>query len=234
MDTAKEITLLAIESSGRTGGVAVLHGSAVLAEAQVAAGERSAAVLTPLVQKALAEAGKGLVELNVVAVTSGPGSFTGLRVGVTTAKTLAYALGCDVLAVNTLDLIAAQVPGEVQSAWVILDAQRQQLFAAKYRRDANAQMTSQEGTAIIDNDSFLAGLADGDCVAGPAVGKLRAQLPAGVCIAPEDCWQPRAITVGQLAMQRYVECQRDDLWKLAPQYFRQSAAEEKLQDGGSA
>ena len=61
----------------------------------------------------------------------GPGSFTGLRIGVTTAKTFAYAVGAEVIGVNTLAVIAEQAPRAAAPLWVVMDAQRQELFAAQ-------------------------------------------------------------------------------------------------------
>jgi hypothetical protein len=71
-------------------------------------------------------------------------------------------------------------------------------------------------------------LQPGDRVTGPALGRLRPRLPPGVVAATEACWQPTAETVGQFAWRMFQRGWRDDLWKLAPLYYRPSAAEEKL------
>jgi tRNA threonylcarbamoyladenosine biosynthesis protein TsaB len=65
------------------------------------------------------------------------------------------------------------------------------------------------------------------CVIGSGLSRLVDQLPAGVIIAPVETWTPHATTVGRLAFRDYLAGRRDDLWKLAPNYFRASAAEEK-------
>ena len=220
--------ILALETSGRHGSVAVLRGDVVLASGQISPQQRTAAALTPLIRDTMNSASIALTDLDCVAVTSGPGSFTGLRVGVTTAKTLAYVLNCQVIGVNTLSVIAHQSPSNVASVNAVMDAQRQQLFAATFRRDAQGRMTEVEPTTIIDNDAWLASLSDDAVVCGPGLTKLRSTLPSAVMIIDDKLWEPTAKAVGAVANAMIEAGQYDDLWKLTPQYFRKSAAEEKL------
>ncbi len=224
----QKTNLLAIETSGLAGSVALLESGDLVAQRQLDPKRRSATTLAPAIQELLAEAGWAPRDLQFVAVAVGPGSFTGLRVGVTAAKTLAYAVGCEVIAVGTLDAIAAQVPPPIDRVWAVLDAQRQQVFAAEFQRDSAGELVPQSGPAIIDNDAWLASLEPGDWVTGPALGKLATRLPAGVNVVELNQWEPRAATVGQLGWRRYSAGQRDDLWRLVPRYYRRSAAEEKL------
>lgn len=224
--------VLALETSGRRGSVAVLREAAVLASGSIAPDERTAAALTPLIQRTLKDAGVDLADVKLVAVIDGPGSFTGLRVGVTTAKTLAYALGCEVIGLNSLDVIARQAVEQRGCAadatlWAVIDAQRQQLFAAAYQCDADGRLTQQHATAIVDNDKWLAGLSAGEYVTGPGLSRLQDDLPAGVQVVERELWEPTAEVVGKLAVEHFASGRRDDFWKLTPQYFRQSAAEEK-------
>ncbi len=222
------LIILALETSGRRGSVAVLQDDAPLALGTIAPDQRTAAAITPLVKEQLARAAVALEQIDLVAVTAGPGSFTGLRVGVTTAKTLAYALRCEVLGVDTLQVIAEQVPAAVENVWTVLDAQRQQLFAARFHRNDSGAMVVQTPTAIVDNDAWIASLGAGDAVCGRGVARMRDRLDEGVHVADEAVWEPQAETVGRLAKRLHDEGGRDDFWKLSPQYFRQSAAEEKL------
>ena len=220
--------ILALETSGRQGSVALLRGGAVLGEGQIQANQRTAAAMTPLIAEVVHSANLELSQVDVLGVTIGPGSFTGLRVGVTTAKTLAYVLKCEVVGVNTLDVIAHRMPATISSVKVVLDAQRQQLFVADYQRDNQGWMVAQQATSIVDKDAWLDSLTAGDSVTGPAVGKLTADLPADIHVVDRDLWEPTAASVAAVALQRYQAGQRDDFWKLVPLYFRPSAAEEKL------
>jgi tRNA threonylcarbamoyladenosine biosynthesis protein TsaB len=232
------VLILALETSSQAGSVALLHGQvvgaevsdSVLSQRMLPADRRSAQSLAPTIAQVLAEAGKRPGDVGIVAVTLGPGSFTGLRVGVTTAKTFAYAAGCECLGVDTLEVIAAQAPLEKQlggELHAVLDAQRKELFLARFRWDGSVLVRLEENR-IVPADQWLAGLAPGTTVTGPGINRLIDRLPADVVAASELHRNPQAVTVGGLAWREYQRGRRDDLWKLAPKYLRPSAAEEKV------
>lgn len=225
-----DLRILALETTGLSGSVAALVGERVLAERELAPGSRSAQSLAPGIAALLREVGWKPREVELIAVTVGPGSFTGLRVGVTTAKTLAYATGANVMGIDTLAAIAAQSPPQVASVWPALDAQRGELFVAQWQRDAADASVWRETTAprIVDGATWIASLSRGTVISGPGVRRWREQVPPGVEVVGEEHWQPRAAPVGQLAWRKFQAGQREDLWSLAPNYLRASAAEEKL------
>jgi tRNA threonylcarbamoyladenosine biosynthesis protein TsaB len=167
--------------------------------------------------------------IGLVSVAVGPGSFTGLRIGVTTAKTFAYAVGAELVAVNTLAVLAAQVPAVDAPLWTVIDAQRQDVFAAKFAGNENdaAGRAPLVLPGVISQTEWLACLNDGDQVTGPALERLEKELPNGVVAAPRELWTPMAATVGHVGWRAYQQGQRDDLWQLVPLYYRLSAAEEK-------
>lgn len=195
----------------------------VVAEAAVVGPERTARFLAPRLQELLASAGWEAASIQLVGVVVGPGSFTGLRIGVTAAKTLAYAVGAEVIGVNALTVIAEQASVAAGSLWVVMDAQRQELFVAKF--DKGQRMLSD--VRVLAQSQWRAELAPGDLVSGPALQKIQASLPKDVRCIESSLWNPQAATVGQLAWRDYQAGRHDDLWKLLPQYCRQSAAEEK-------
>ncbi len=223
--------ILAIESSGRHGSVATLWGEPehahVVNQILMRSDERTAQVLAPSIQKALALADWPPKSVELVAVTVGPGSFTGLRIGVTTAKAFAYAIGAEVIGVNTLEALALQAPPSTAPLWAILNAQRQELFAAKFMVSEPLGIHTLQETSIIPQDLWLSNLQSGDRVAGPSLKQLAARLPSATEVLPEEHWQPTAAAVGQLAWRNYQAGERDDVWKLSPNYYRLSAAEEK-------
>jgi tRNA threonylcarbamoyladenosine biosynthesis protein TsaB len=218
---------LALETAGRLGGVAILRGEQLLASGQISPEQRTAAAMTPLIKAQLEAAGVARNAIDLVAVTSGPGSFTGLRVGVTTAKTLAYVLGCDLVAVNTLSVIAQQTPAEIERVWAVVDAHRQQLFVAQYNRNEAGEMIVEQSTVIVDVAGWAEGLQPGDAVMGPGLKRLSGRLADHVRVVDASLCDPQAVNVGILAKRMHDAGHRDDFWKLVPQYFRQSAAEEK-------
>ncbi len=219
--------ILALDTSTRDASVAVFEGDQLLGESEFGSGQRTAQAFAPAIARQLDAVGWQPRDLQLIVVSQGPGSFTGLRVGVTAAKTLAYASGAAILGVNTLQVIASQADGPWQEISAVIDAQRQQLFVARFRRSGEG-LVIVEPPRIFDNDSWLESLAAGQAVTGPALSRLSNRLPDGLFLGAAASWSPRAATVGRIGYLDYQAGRRDDLWKLAPHYYRQSAAEEKL------
>jgi tRNA threonylcarbamoyladenosine biosynthesis protein TsaB len=128
LDTSTEARSLALLSAGE---VVELtwdpHGGLVPAED-----------LSGAVRELLALAGRDLADLELVAAAVGPGSFTGVKVGLAAAKALAYALGCPVLGVSTLDVLAAGALARAPAALVLVDAKRGEVFGAAYGPEPEA------------------------------------------------------------------------------------------------
>lgn len=220
--------VLAIETTGLSGSVALAEDARLLAERTLTQGQRSAQSLIPSIDELLRGAGRRVAEIGLIGVAIGPGSFTGLRVGVTAAKTLAYAIGAQTVGIDTLDALAAQAPAGTTDARLhaILDAQRQELFAATFawRNDTWLRATD---TAIVSVTTWLETLKSGDLAIGPTAARLSAKLPGGVHVVDDELNQPQAATIARLAFQDFQRGRMDDFWKLAPAYYRPSAAEEK-------
>ena len=119
--------LLILETSHRIGTVALALGDAIVAERTLDESRRHARDLVPAIQELLTQQGlEG--ELDGVIASRGPDSFTGLRVGLMSAKTLAYATGCALLAIDTFDAIRQQVPADLQNVDVIAHAQQDNVY----------------------------------------------------------------------------------------------------------
>jgi tRNA threonylcarbamoyladenosine biosynthesis protein TsaB len=220
--------ILALETSGTGGSLAALQDEKVLCQAELNPEQRSARSLAPGIAKLLKDLGWQPRDVQLVAVTAGPGSFTGLRIGLTTARTFAYAVGAELLGINSLEVLASQAPAEAQIVRTVVDAQRQELFAATYRRQGDGRIEAVgEGPAILGIDTWLTSLAAGDTVIGPVLTKLKSRLPPFVYGAPESNCVPQALTVGRIAAHRFAAGERHSLWTLTPLYLRRSAAEEK-------
>ncbi len=219
--------ILAIETADLRGSVALLQRDQLLAERTLDAQRRSARSLAPAIAELLDEAGWRPQDVQLVAVATGPGSFTGLRIGVTTAKAFAYAASCQVIDVHTLEAIAARADANVSRLWVVLDAERGELFAAEFARTADGALREVAPTSIVAHEAWLASLAPGSVVTGPGLERLQDRLPSGVTIIEPALWAPIASVVGRLGWQHYEAGQRADVFALVPQYFRRTAAEEK-------
>ena len=229
--------ILAIETSGSAGSVAALDGGLPLAQLDLDPQLRSARTLAPGLQQVLREVGWAPAEVQLLAIGLGPGSFTGLRLGVMTAKAFAYATGAAILGIGTLDAIAWRAPAEAGTIAVGIDAQRGEVYCGSFTREpagATAAAGARDVVAagpvdIVAAARWIDSLPAGCVVTGPALAKLAESLPAGLPPAPRESWQPTAAAVGQLAALRAARGARDDVWKLAPLYLRRSAAEEKWQ-----
>jgi tRNA threonylcarbamoyladenosine biosynthesis protein TsaB len=108
------VKILSLETTDLSGSVAASDSSKLLLELELNSSQRSAQSLAPAIHSLLQQVGWKPADVELVAVTVGPGSFTGLRVGVTAAKTFAYAVGADVLGIDTLETIAANVVGTLR------------------------------------------------------------------------------------------------------------------------
>jgi tRNA threonylcarbamoyladenosine biosynthesis protein TsaB len=244
--------VLALETSGKYGALAALSGCddgppRVEGEVHLPRDRRTAVSLVPSIGRLLAQCMWETHSVDLVCVATGPGSFTGLRIGVTTAKTFAYASGARLVGAHTLAVLAraqgvygpANLPKPKGRLWVILDAQRRELFIAEY---ACSEKFSEDGefslpgawepeTSIQEVEAWLRRLQPGDMVVGPPLEKLAARLPEGVVSMPRSQWQPSAVAVGQLGIARFEHTGPDDPIQLVPKYFRKSAAEEKAESG---
>jgi tRNA threonylcarbamoyladenosine biosynthesis protein TsaB len=226
------LRILALETSGTAASVAALAGDKLLAEWSLEPPRRSAQALAPAIADVLRLAGWKPGDVQLVAVTIGPGSFTGLRIGVTTAKMLAYAVGAEIIGVNTLEVIASQTSIDVPRVSVAIDAQRGQVYAAQFARGDVGGLVRVKETAIVDGDLWLAGLNEGMTASGPALATLAARLPRGIHAASEDFWMPTARSTGKVALAHFAAGRRDDVFQLLPLYLRTSAAEEKWEAKG--
>ena len=186
--------------------------------------QRTARSLAPAIKELLAKASWQTTDIDAVAVTTGPGSFTGLRLGVTAAKTLAYAAEAVCVPINTLAVLAAQAGDASGSA--VLDAQRGELFVGAF----DAGKLSGE-LSILSEAAWLEQLKPGDVAIGPVLSRLAERLPESVTAAPESGWRPLAETVAGLAITAVEAGQTVSPFELLPNYYRLSAAEEKLGAG---
>lgn len=223
------LRVLALETSSLHGSAAAYDPSGVSNLLRLDQTQRTAQTLACGVEAVLQQVTWTAADVQLIAVTQGPGSFTGLRAGVTFAKALAYATGAEVIGVNTLHAIAAQSPELAGRTWAVLDAQRQQLFGAMFGRSSANSPSEAEPTRIYNRDEWLQRLQADDVVTGSGLEPLLAHIPANVVVAPQDTWQPSAITVAKVGLAQYQAVGPSDLWKLVPNYYRKSAAEEKLE-----
>jgi tRNA threonylcarbamoyladenosine biosynthesis protein TsaB len=203
---------LLLETSSRTPLAALADGEVVVASRRLEEGRRNARDLVPAVAELLRERGLAVRDLGGILVGLGPGSYTGLRVGVMTAKTLAYAVGCPLVGVPTFHVLARQAGGGLVD--VLADAQKDAVYHQSFR-DGEALM----GLTIVRVDDWLARRDPGAVATGPGLAKVRADVPR----RPESDWQPRPEAVLHVGLS----LPPADPFALVPIYLRPSAAEQQ-------
>jgi tRNA threonylcarbamoyladenosine biosynthesis protein TsaB len=218
---------LGIETSGLAGSIALSRGEECLCEAFLEeAPRRHAQTLVSQIGAMLREAGHKVRDLDAVAVSIGPGSFTGLRVGVVCAKTLAYVMGCRLAAVDTLQAIAANSPVGVDHVYVVADALRGDAYVASYGFHDGTWTTEQPPT-IAAAQTWLAERTPGGVISGPGLATYAQFVPPGCRQLPAEAWTPRARVVAQLGLVQLERGDAADCATLVPFYLRRSAAEER-------
>lgn len=140
--------ILSVDTSGPVAGVALLKEGRLVYESYLDHRLKHAQVLMPMIDKALEAAQTQTGEIDCFACTVGPGSFTGVRIGVSTVKALAYALGKSVLGVNTLDALAYNVVTHGGHICAVMDARCAQVYTALYVSDGQTLKRMQEPCAL--------------------------------------------------------------------------------------
>ena len=236
--------ILALETTEKYGSVALLNLNSpkqsvtqppdILAEIILPKDQRSSQTLHPAMYSLFETTQTDPTDVEIVAVVAGPGSFTGLRVGITAAKVFAYTAGARVIALDTFLTVASaafrdKVPGSLLSVGV--DAQRKEVVAAVLRQAEGGRVEFVREPELIAVADWwtLAEQYHDMLFSGPALERWGDKSPPHVVFAPESGWFPKASVAGQLAAERMVSGQFDDVWGLLPIYSRPSAAEEKRQ-----
>jgi tRNA threonylcarbamoyladenosine biosynthesis protein TsaB len=214
---------LVLETAGKVGRAALAADGAVVAEARLGEERRRASDLALVVDRLLRETGWEPASLTAVVVGLGPGSYTGLRVGLASAKALAYAVGCRFFGVETFAAVAMRAADGPVS--VIADALQGKLFRRDYRRSGN-DLEPSGPLEVVAGADWLAGLKAGTQITGPAAAAWEGKVSAGVKIVGAGERESRPMDL--LAVARACPwAVTTDVWTAEPLYLRGSSAEEK-------
>ncbi|MFN9717400.1 MAG: tRNA (adenosine(37)-N6)-threonylcarbamoyltransferase complex dimerization subunit type 1 TsaB [Planctomycetota bacterium] len=217
--------LLAVETSSSIGSIALMSNGVMVAERQLGtSGPRHAQTLVPELDRLLRELGSTAESIEAIAISIGPGSFTGLRVGLTFAKTLAWLNQAPLLAIDTLQAIAQQAASAEPIVTAVCDAQRGELFAASYELDSLSGLRHRLGDIRVHQ---ITDLIPEHTVIGPLPAGLRERVAASRVMASESVCMPRASTVARLGDEMLKNSRFSSPETLEPVYIRVSYAEEK-------
>ncbi len=223
---------LALDTSTKTASVALLQNDEVIIEIFANLGTNHTIVLLPIVENVFNISGVKMEEIDLYVCTIGPGSFTGIRTGVSTIKGLAIATGKPVVGVSTLDALALNLAASRITVCPMLDARKNQVYTALYRMNGNniSEKISQERATDIKNflqcvDGEVIFLGDG---AEKYEGVIREELAgkAYFTIGTQNC--VRASMVGLLGDNKFRNGEGMDPGSLMPRYLRRSEAELKM------
>lgn len=219
---------LILETSGRVARVGLARGGEVVRAAELDAARRHAREMIPTVGAMLKAEALRPTDLTGIMVSRGPGSYTGLRVGLATAKALAYATGCQLRAVDTFAAIAEQAPPEVERLWVIADALQKQVYIQRFDRTPAGWVPFQE-LSIVLVDEWLNRLPAGVSVTGPGVAVYAESIPQSCVLVAEADREARVESVFTVGL-RLPPLTKEELFALEPLYLRGSSAEEKAKE----
>ena len=222
--------LLAVESATLSGGAALLDGDRLLGEITLNIALTHSERLLAAVDRLLADCGLAAADLEGLAVSIGPGSFTGLRVGLATVKGLAMALDLPVAPVPTLDALAARLPFADLPVCPILDARKGEVYLSLYRwRDD--RMCRERDYEALPPEVAAAGLVPPVILLGDGIDACRPWLPEDVRIVPAAQRLPSAATVAALGHAALAAGGGVEAESLTPLYLRPSEAELKARRG---
>jgi tRNA threonylcarbamoyladenosine biosynthesis protein TsaB len=227
------VVLLALDTCDSRGSVAVLQDGHVLEVLTHKSSEEYSAWLLPAVQSVLNAAGLKMEKVDAYAVASGPGSFTGLRVGLTTVKAWCEVYGRPSAAVSRLEALAAQAEEGAKAVAVFVDAHREQVFGALYRRKGE-KLERVEDEMVVAPGEFVEWVSE-----RAGADRVAWVSPDPERITQQENWGERekagekvqtvsavfAPVIGRIAHQRVLESRVTDALALDANYVRRSDAE---------
>lgn len=223
--------ILALDTSSKAESVALMRGEEVLCECCLRLSSHHSESILPAIENVLDYAGERIGNIDLFAVTLGPGSFTGLRIGVSTIKGLALATGKPAVGVSTLEALAFNVLPSDLIICPMLDARRNEVYTGTYRTGNSGRLEAIEQEQVTDPREFLLRqseemlfLGDGAQAYGEVI-KACSRAPSH--FAPPHLQFIRASAVGILGAQRFHGGEALDLLGFTPRYLRLSQAEAK-------
>lgn len=217
------LKLLGIETSSYTFSVAVSEGNRILKSLSVGDARRPSTLLSELIQQAITSVGWTLHELDGFTLSIGPGSFTGLRVGVMTVKTLAWALKKPVWPISSLEVLAQNLASNAELISPFVDARKGKVYTALFSPDGPTGLKRLAEDRLMPPERVLEGLPFGVVLVGDGLKRYQEQVVAKgegkIRLAPESNWIPTAESLCRIAADRWPKGLVDDPHRLVPEYL---------------
>jgi len=220
--------IFGIESSTKTGSVAIVSEVGVIAQYSLNIEVTHSERLMSTVDRVLKDTALTIADINGFAVAIGPGSFTGLRIGLATVKGLALATNKPVAAVPTLQALAWNLPYAAYPICPLLDARKNEVYAAMYRFDGNA-LVYLMAEAVISLSKLADRISEKTLFTGEASHLFRDDIEKIVgdraLFAPPSAILPSAATVAEIGLAMINSGKKADPDSLTPMYLRRPEAE---------
>lgn len=220
------MNLLCIDTATPSCSVAVLCGERIAAEITTAGGETHSRHLLEMVAQVVGASLVHLERVDALVVCQGPGSFTGLRIGMGTAKGLAMGLGKPLVGVSSLEALAYQCAASPLLLVPLIDARRREVYTGRYRV-VDGQLREEAPERAATPEEALAGVTEACLLVGDGAlayaDRLLAASPHGR-LAPPGAHLVRASSLGLLARHRIAGADPREAARLAPRYLRASDA----------
>jgi tRNA threonylcarbamoyladenosine biosynthesis protein TsaB len=219
------MNILAVDTSTGSCSVAFLKERRLIAEEVYTAGKTHSRHLMAIIDHILGRCESSPADLDGIAVTRGPGTFTGLRIGLSTVKGLAAAIAKPVAGVSSLAALAWPLAWTRRPVVAMIDARRGEIYHARFGGDGSGA----EGKARVSGpEDAVETLPEGAILVGSGAVLYREVWESrrpDVCLAPETDHVIRAASVGMLAVDRFEEGTADSVDALVPEYIRKSDAQ---------
>jgi tRNA threonylcarbamoyladenosine biosynthesis protein TsaB len=226
--------ILAIETSTMLGGAAIMDGESLIAEARMNVKVTHSERIMPEIAGILQMSGLNINDIDVFAIAIGPGSFTGLRVGLSTVKGLVYATGKKLVSVPTLEAFAWNLPFSQFQVCPLLDARKKEVYAGLFKWSDNGfvKVMNEQPVKI---ESLLSGINEPTVFLGEGAILYKEAiinaLGERAIFAQPQFMVPSPSNVAHLGMKKALAGEFADPVALAPMYLRKSEAETKLAHG---
>ena len=219
--------ILAVDTSTRSCSVAVVDGNDLLAEVTSGNGQTHSRHLMAMIHSALELAGMKLSMMDGLSFTSGPGSFTGLRIGISTVLGLSAATGKPIAGISGLDALALQAATSGMSICSLIDGRRNEVYFARYRWVKEA-LVKEASEQVLPPEQAISGLSTPALFVGNGAmlhqSLIRDRLGDGARFAPNCQNTLRASTVAWISMKRFETGDVDDIFRFEPMYIRRPDA----------
>jgi len=236
------LLILAIDSATPVAGIALMDEKQLIREEFINYKKTHSETLMPMVDQILRDCDRSLQDLTALAVTVGPGSFTGLRIGMAAVKGLSLATGIPVVGISTLDVLAHNIVFSDTLVCPLLNARKQEVYTAFYDNHGFYPVKLSEERAFSPREFVeLAGEKAGEAgnsaitLLGdgyyPYEDFFRDSLGERLCVCPAHLMLIRAAALASLAMERVKREDYDEIIPMRPSYVRLSEAESKLGKG---